>query len=181
MPRISRGFVVLHSRKAHSSKSILTVSSSVPKNRTAAAFLPAPRTCVASQRCRMCGSSSARICAVPLYQRPRNPSRAFIRTRGFASMLRTYPDCLPCSATIQNCVPTRPSPTGVRRGFPVLRPTVSSSAYPGRTIPAANNSLIGGFKRYFCRKWTTRCFKKAYSLKVGSTRKPHSRRSHSGM
>ena len=25
----------------------------------------------------------------------------------------------------------RPSPTGVRRGFPVLRPVVSSGSYPG--------------------------------------------------
>jgi hypothetical protein len=43
-------------------------------------------------------------------QRERNPSRNFKRTREFASMLRTYPAFLPCSATIQNCPPTRPRP-----------------------------------------------------------------------
>jgi hypothetical protein len=32
---------------------------------------------------------------------------------------------MPCSATIQNCLPMRPLPTGVPRGFPVLRPVVS--------------------------------------------------------
>jgi hypothetical protein len=45
-----------------------------------------------------------------------------------------------------------------RRGFSVLRPTVSSSAYPGRATPTTNNNLIGGFRRYFCRNWTMRRF-----------------------
>jgi hypothetical protein len=58
-------------------------------------------------------------------------------------MLQTYPAFLPCSATIQNWLPTRPSPTGVRRGLPVLRPMVSRSAYPGGARPRANKSVIG--------------------------------------
>ena len=37
-------------------------------------------------------------------------------------MLRTYPAFVPCSATSQKWFPIRPSPTGVRRGFPVFRP-----------------------------------------------------------
>src|SRR5438132_633463 len=43
----------------------------------------------------------------------------------------------------------RPSPTGVRRGFPVLRPIVSRSAYPGGAMPIANKNLIGGLRKYF--------------------------------
>ena len=87
------------------------------------------------------GSSSARICAVPVCQRERNPSRNFNRTRGFASILRTYPAFLPCSATIQNCPPTCPLPTGVRRVLPLLRPTVSSSAYPRAAKPNCEKKL----------------------------------------
>src|SRR5215471_6487154 len=73
-------------------------------------------------------------------------------------MLRTYPAFIPCSATSQNWLPIRPSPTGVRRGFPVLRPFVSSSAYPGSGRPIASASLIGGLRRYFWSVWTIRCF-----------------------
>src|SRR5438034_11682889 len=51
-------------QRPYSSKSILTVSNSVPKSRTAAALLPAPRTCRASQSCRARGSSSWKICAL---------------------------------------------------------------------------------------------------------------------
>ena len=51
-----------------------------------------------------------------------------------------------------------PSPTGVRRGFPLFRPVVSSNAYPGCGRPAASASLIGGFSKYFWRVWTMRCF-----------------------
>src|SRR5438552_12080399 len=65
---------------------------------------------------------------------------------------------MPCSATIQNCEPTRPSPTGVRRDFPVLRPVVSRSAYPGGARPIANESLIGGLSKYFCSRRTMRYF-----------------------
>jgi hypothetical protein len=73
-------------------------------------------------------------------------------------MLRTYPAFIPCSATSQNWLPIRPSPTGVRRGFPVFRPFVSSNAYPGSGRPIATASLIGGFRKYFWSVWTIRCF-----------------------
>jgi len=64
-------------------------------------------------------------------------------------MLRTYPAFTPCSATSQNWFPIRPSPTGVRRGFAVFLPFVSSNAYPGKGSPTASASLIGGFSRNF--------------------------------
>jgi hypothetical protein len=41
------------------------------------------------------------------------------------------------------------SRSGVRRGFPLLRPVVSSIAYPGSGRPMASASLIGGLSRYF--------------------------------
>jgi hypothetical protein len=72
-----------------------------------------------------------------------------IHTCGSRSMLRTYAAFVPCSATSQNWFPMRPSPTGVRRGFPVFRPFVSSKAYPGSGSPIASASLIGGFSTYF--------------------------------
>jgi hypothetical protein len=76
------------------------------------------------------GSSSESRCTVPVCKWYLNPSRSFNRTCGSRSMLRTYPAFIPCSATSQNWFPIRPSPTGVRRGFPVFRPFVSSNAYP---------------------------------------------------
>jgi hypothetical protein len=76
--------------------------------------------------------------------------RSFSRTRGLRSILRMYPAFMPCSATIQNCPPMRPLPTGVRRGFPLLRPMVSRRAYPGAARPTANISLMGGLSTYFC-------------------------------
>lgn len=72
-------------QRPYSSKSILTVSRSVPKNRTAAAFEPAPRTCRANQSCRPRGSSSARICAVPVCQ-PRAKSLAPISNARVGSL-----------------------------------------------------------------------------------------------
>ena len=67
-------------------------------------------------------------------------------------MLRTYPAFMPCSATSQNSFPIRPSPTGVRRGFPVFLPFVSSNAYPSSARPIASASLIGGFSTYFLKR-----------------------------
>src|SRR6266567_4564890 len=59
---------------------------------------------------------------------------------------------------IQNCRPTSPLPTGMRRGFPVFRPVVSRSARPGGAMPTANRNLTGGLSKYFCRTWTIRRF-----------------------
>ena len=59
---------------------------------------------------------------------------------------------MPCADTIQNRLPTRASPTGVRRAFPVLRPIVSRSAYPGGAIPKANKSLIGWVEHIFLER-----------------------------
>ena len=98
------------------SKSIRTVRSCVPKKRTSLAFVALPGTRSASQRWRSRGSSSGSRCAVPLCHRERNPWRSFSRTRGLCAILRTYLAFIPCSATIQNWLPTLPSPTGVRRG-----------------------------------------------------------------
>ena len=55
------------------------------------------------------------------------------------------PPCGPCSATIQNVSVARSRPllTGVRRGSPLLRPVVSSSATAG-TSPCAASALTGG-------------------------------------
>ncbi len=63
-------------------------------------------------------------------------------------MLRTYPAFIPCSATSQNWFPMRPSPTGVRHGFPVFRSFVSSNAYLGNGNPTTGASL-SGFSTYF--------------------------------
>lgn len=57
-------------------------------------------------------------------------------------MLKTYPAFLPCSATNQNSLPICPSPTGIRRGFPLLRPVVSSNAYPGSGRPIASGGTL---------------------------------------
>ena len=62
---------------------------------------------------------------------------------------RTYPAFMPCSATNQNCLPIRPSPTGVRRDFLPLRPVASSNAHPGSGKPIASASLIGGLSKNF--------------------------------
>jgi len=65
-------------------------------------------------------------------------------------MLRTYPAFIPCSATSQNWFPIRPSPTGVRRGFPVFLPFVSSKRiFRVEAAQPTSASLIGGFNRYF--------------------------------
>ncbi len=65
-------------------------------------------------------------------------------------------------ATIQNWLSTSPSPTGVRRGLPVLRPIVSRRARPGIARPAANSSLSGTLRTYFPKAWTTRRFNSAF-------------------
>jgi signal recognition particle subunit SRP54 len=62
------------------------------------------------------------------------PSRT--RTRGFASMFRTYAARRPCSETTQSVSPTSALPTPIRRGCPLRRPVVSSSATPGSGKPA---------------------------------------------
>ena len=63
-----------------------------------------------------------------------------------------YPAFIPCSATSQNWLPIRPSPTGVRRGFPVFQPFVSSNAYPGSGTPITSASLMGGLEKIFLER-----------------------------
>ena len=67
-------------------------------------------------------------------------------------MLRTYPAFIPCSATSQNWFPMRPSPTGVRRGFPVFRPFVSSNAYPGKGRPNRKRELDRRVQHVFLKR-----------------------------
>ena len=67
-------------------------------------------------------------------------------------MLRTYPAFIPCSATTQNWFPIRPSPTGVRRGFPVFRPFVSSNAYPGSGQPRRKRELDWRVEEIFLKR-----------------------------
>jgi len=133
-----------------SSKSIRTVRSRVPKSRTARAFPAALGKCFTNQRWRSAGSSSGSRWAAPACQRDLSPWRSFSRTLELEVMLRMYPAFMPCSATSQNCLSTRPTPTGVRRGFPLLRPMVSRRAYPGTARPTVSTNLRGGLKRYFC-------------------------------
>ena len=67
-------------------------------------------------------------------------------------ILRTYPAFMPCSATIQNRLPMRALPTGVRRGFPVVRPVVSSSAYPGWHNADRKEELDGRIQHVFLQR-----------------------------
>jgi hypothetical protein len=67
-------------------------------------------------------------------------------------MLRTYPVFIPCSATSQNWFPMRPSPTGVRRDFPVFRPLVSSNVYPGKGKSNRKRELDRRVKKIFLKR-----------------------------
>ncbi len=97
----------------------------MPKKRTSRAFRGS------RVRCRAMGSSSGIRYATPLRQRP----STFTRTHGFVTMLGTQSEWRPCSAMIQNVLPSRPLRTGVRRSRPLLRPTTSRSARaPGRPM-----------------------------------------------
>jgi hypothetical protein len=108
-------------------------------------------------RRRSLGSSSSTMCAVPGRQRIRAPLRSLTRTRGSAWMLRTNSASRPVWAISQNVSPSWQSHTGVRRGFPVVRPVVSNRASPGAEIPTSNPSLTSGFTTNVCTRWTA-CF-----------------------
>ena len=57
-------------------------------------------------------------------------------TRGSEATLRTQAECLPCTAITHVRVASRgPAASGVRRGWPLRQPVVSSSTHHGR-IPA---------------------------------------------
>ena len=106
---------------AQGSRSTRTVSRSVPMSLTNAALIGP------SVRCRARASSPSSTCARPLRQRP--PTRS--RTRGLALMFLTKPASCPCSATIQNVLPSSPLPTGLRHGLPLFLPVVSKRDHHG--------------------------------------------------
>lgn len=112
------------------SRSTRSVTRSVPMARTTHA-LTVDRLLVRATWRRRARGSSSRGCAEP--ERQRRPT--LTRTCGCDSMLRTKAARCPCSATIQNTLPSRPSVTGVRRRLPDRRPIVSRMAVPGARLP----------------------------------------------
>ncbi len=129
------------------SRSMRTVSMSVAMRRTVRRFTSDRARALASMRSRRRGSSPGSGRAIPVRHRPPTSTR----TRGSTSTLRTYDAPRPCSATIQTTSPTSPSVTGVRRGKPDLRPTVSNNRVPGTDTPRANSQRSNGLATYLAR------------------------------